>query len=110
VSALAGVALLAALLARPAAALEVSLAEPRENGGHVWVDVLISDPFAPRVEESLSRGMPATLQLHAELYGVQSSLVPARMEQVLRMVGLWERRRSPVSAGRQRLRCLATAV
>ena len=67
-SALAGVALLAALLARPAAALEVSLAEPRENGGHVWVDVLISDPFAPRVEESLSRGMPATLQLHVELW------------------------------------------
>jgi ABC-2 type transport system ATP-binding protein len=36
------------------------------------------------------------LRLHAELYGVQSDLVPARMEQVLRMVGLWERRDSPV--------------
>src|SRR3954453_11397394 len=32
------------------------------------------------------------LRLHAELYGVESSLVPARMEQVLRMVGLWERK------------------
>jgi ABC-2 type transport system ATP-binding protein len=32
------------------------------------------------------------LKLHAELYGVQSSLVDARMRQVLRMVGLWERR------------------
>src|SRR3954469_1959145 len=36
------------------------------------------------------------LKLHAELYGVESSLVPARMEQVLRMVGLWERKDSPV--------------
>jgi ABC-2 type transport system ATP-binding protein len=32
------------------------------------------------------------LRLHAELYGVESALVPARMEQVLRMVDLWERR------------------
>jgi len=36
------------------------------------------------------------LRLHAELYGVQSSLVPDRMRQVLEMVGLWERRDSPV--------------
>jgi ABC-2 type transport system ATP-binding protein len=36
------------------------------------------------------------LRLHAELYGVQSNLVPARMKQVLEMVGLWERRGSPV--------------
>jgi ABC-2 type transport system ATP-binding protein len=32
------------------------------------------------------------LKLHAELYGVPSELVEPRMEQVLRMVGLWERR------------------
>ena len=32
------------------------------------------------------------LRLHAELYGVKSSLVMPRMEQVLEMVGLWERR------------------
>ena len=32
------------------------------------------------------------LKLHAELYGVQSSLVEPRMRQVLKMVGLWERR------------------
>jgi ABC-2 type transport system ATP-binding protein len=37
------------------------------------------------------------LRLHAELYGVQSDLVPPRMEQVLRMVGLWDRRDSPVA-------------
>jgi ABC-2 type transport system ATP-binding protein len=32
------------------------------------------------------------LRMHAELYGVQKDLVDPRMEQVLRMVGLWERR------------------
>jgi ABC-2 type transport system ATP-binding protein len=32
------------------------------------------------------------LRLHAELYGVQSSLVAPRMQQVMEMVGLWERR------------------
>src|SRR3954447_10639625 len=36
------------------------------------------------------------LKLHAELYGVESRLVPARMEQVLRMVGLWDRKDSTV--------------
>ncbi len=32
------------------------------------------------------------LKLHAELYGLQSDLVKPRMQQVLEMVGLWERR------------------
>ena len=36
------------------------------------------------------------LQLHAELYGVDSALVPARMRQVLELVGLWERRDTDV--------------
>jgi ABC-2 type transport system ATP-binding protein len=36
------------------------------------------------------------LRLHAELYGVDSALVPGRMRQVLEMVGLWERKDSPV--------------
>jgi ABC-2 type transport system ATP-binding protein len=36
------------------------------------------------------------LKLHAELYGLKSSLVAPRMEQVLRMVGLWERKDSVV--------------
>jgi len=36
------------------------------------------------------------LRLHAELYGVQSSLVVPRMRQVMEMVGLWERRDSVV--------------
>ena len=36
------------------------------------------------------------LRLHAELYGVDSALVPDRMRQVLEMVGLWERRNATV--------------
>src|SRR6184192_4031170 len=36
------------------------------------------------------------LKLHAELYGVQPDLVRPRMEQVLQMVGLWERRNTKV--------------
>ncbi len=36
------------------------------------------------------------LRLHAELYGVERSLVAPRMRQVLEMVGLWERRRAQV--------------
>jgi ABC-2 type transport system ATP-binding protein len=36
------------------------------------------------------------LRMHAELYGVTTSLVAPRMRQVLEMVGLWERRSSPV--------------
>src|SRR5436309_825774 len=37
------------------------------------------------------------LKLHAELYGVRSDLVKPRMEQVLRMVGLWDRKDGEVS-------------
>jgi ABC-2 type transport system ATP-binding protein len=36
------------------------------------------------------------LKLHAELYGLQRDLVGPRMQQVLEMVGLWERKDSPV--------------
>src|SRR6201994_4795938 len=36
------------------------------------------------------------LQLHAELYGVQSDLVEPRMRQVMEMVGLWDRKDSVV--------------
>jgi ABC-2 type transport system ATP-binding protein len=36
------------------------------------------------------------LELHAELYGVQRDLVAPRMRQVLTMVGLWERKDTPV--------------
>jgi ABC-2 type transport system ATP-binding protein len=36
------------------------------------------------------------LLFHGELYGVDASELPARIEQVLRMVGLWDRRDSAV--------------
>ncbi|MBV9196445.1 MAG: ATP-binding cassette domain-containing protein [Solirubrobacterales bacterium] len=36
------------------------------------------------------------LKLHAELYGIESSLVAPRMRQVLTMVGLWDRRDTAV--------------
>ena len=36
------------------------------------------------------------MRLHAELYGVPRDIVGPRMQQVLEMVGLWERRRSAV--------------
>jgi ABC-2 type transport system ATP-binding protein len=36
------------------------------------------------------------LELHAELYGLQSDLIEPRMRQVLQMVGLWERKDSTV--------------
>jgi ABC-2 type transport system ATP-binding protein len=36
------------------------------------------------------------LRMHAELYGVDTKLVPVRMQQVLEMVGLWERRDASV--------------
>jgi len=60
--------LLLLLLAPAARALEISAQPPRERGGYVWVDVRLGDLFAPRVESSLARGMPATLSLHAELW------------------------------------------
>src|ERR1700754_557998 len=42
------------------------------------------------------RSAEQNLRLHAELYGVESKVVKPRMEQVLRMVGLWERRDAQV--------------
>jgi len=37
------------------------------------------------------------LKLHAELYGVQSDLVAPRMQQVMQMVGLWDRKDTAVA-------------
>jgi len=38
------------------------------------------------------------LKLHAELYGIESKLVEPRMQQVLQMVGLWDRKDSEVGS------------
>jgi Domain of unknown function (DUF4390) len=56
------------VLASPCSALEVELDPPHENGGRVWVNLRLVEVFSQRVEESLSRGMPATLVVHAELW------------------------------------------
>jgi len=68
---LAGATLFAALSllgARRAAALDIELGAPRTRSDTVWIDVHLVDPVASRIEESLARGMPATLQIRAELW------------------------------------------
>jgi hypothetical protein len=59
---------LALLLATVAVALDIEVLATREQGGHLWTDVRLAKPFAPRVAESLSRGMPATLRLQTDLW------------------------------------------
>jgi hypothetical protein len=56
------------VLASPSAALEVTLDPPRKANGYLMTDIRLDDVFSPRVEGSLSRGMPATFQFHAELW------------------------------------------
>lgn len=51
-----------------ASALELATGTPRERNGLLIVDARLTEVFAPRVAESLARGMPATLQVHAELW------------------------------------------
>ena len=66
--ALAG-ALLVLLVAAPAHALEIiTVTTSRDESGHLWVMTRLDDPVEARIERSLLRGMPATLQLHAELW------------------------------------------
>ncbi|MBV9817553.1 MAG: ATP-binding cassette domain-containing protein [Solirubrobacterales bacterium] len=60
--------------------------EVRRNIGLVFQD--------PTLDGYLTAAQ--NLELHAELYGVQSDLVEPRMQQVMEMVGLWERRDSIV--------------
>ena len=55
-------------VAGPAWALELALASPRERDGWVVVEAHPSQVLGSRVAESLARGMPATLVLHAELW------------------------------------------
>jgi hypothetical protein len=59
---------LALALAPSARALEATVGALQERDGSVWCDLRLGDVIAPRVQESLSRGMPATLEFHAELW------------------------------------------
>lgn len=56
------------IAASPALALEVRLSVPRERGGYLYIDAAVRESFDQRVGESLQRGMPATLELRAELW------------------------------------------
>ncbi len=58
-----------ALVAGSAVALRLSPVSLSEDArGSLWADLSIEDPLDARVRSSLSRGMPATLELHAELW------------------------------------------
>lgn len=61
-------ALAALALAAPAAAFDVALDGTRRIGEHLWAEIRLADVLPPRVEESLARGMPATLHFHSELW------------------------------------------
>jgi hypothetical protein len=62
-----------AALPAAAQALELQLGDPHLRGAYVWIDARLSDLFPEPVERSLSRGMPATLQLHVELWRRRSA-------------------------------------
>jgi Domain of unknown function (DUF4390) len=54
--------------ASPAFALDIDLDAPHASEHYVWVNAKLRDLFEDPVVNSLSRGMPATLQLHVELW------------------------------------------
>jgi hypothetical protein len=58
--------LVALCLARAAHAIEVDLEPPYASDARVWTGVLLDQVLSTRVEESLARGMPARLTVHAE--------------------------------------------
>ena len=66
----AGVAalLLLGAWAGSARAITIETTGVRERQGRLEVAVRVSELFPPRVQESLDRGMPATLQVSAELW------------------------------------------
>lgn len=54
--------------ATPAGAFEIGIEGLYAEDGYVWADVRVAELFDGRMAESLQRGMPATLQLRAELW------------------------------------------
>lgn len=55
-------------VALPAHAIDIEPGSLSQHQGRIEIAVRVSDLFPPRVEESLDRGMPATLQVTAELW------------------------------------------
>jgi hypothetical protein len=51
-----------------ARALDLALTVPHARGGWVVVDARLGELFEDRVAQSLERGVPATIQVHAELW------------------------------------------
>jgi hypothetical protein len=54
-------------------ALQVEVSPPRARNDRVWADIRLVEVISTRVEQSLARGMPATLELHAELWRRRSA-------------------------------------
>ena len=52
----------------PALAYDIAVETPSERSGMVWADVSFTNMFDERVEESLLRGVPATLQIRVDLW------------------------------------------
>jgi hypothetical protein len=66
--------LLLALLSVSARAFQLTSIRPARDGNdRLWVEVRLEQPIEPRVANSLGRGMPATLTLHAELWRRRSA-------------------------------------
>ena len=84
------IALLVLLLfAGPAFAFSLRIGGPRLETGRLWVNAEMSEPLDSRLRRSLERGMPATLQLHAELWRKRSAWfdrLEASFDARLRMV------------------------
>jgi hypothetical protein len=59
---------LALVTTRAAWAFQVTLMAPHARGEWAVVDARLDDLFEDRVVQSLERGMPATIQVHAELW------------------------------------------
>jgi hypothetical protein len=59
---------LALVTTRAASAFQVTLMAPHARGEWAVVDARLDDLFEDRVVQSLERGMPATIQVHAELW------------------------------------------
>jgi len=64
------VAVLAALVlpAGAARAIDIDLGAPHVRDGRLNIDLQLTELFAPRVQESLGRGMPARLQITGDLW------------------------------------------
>ena len=64
---------LVALSATAARAFQLTAIRPaRDASGQLWVELKLEQAIEPRVANSLGRGMPATLTLHAELWRKRS--------------------------------------